>query len=153
MSAQKFQKFSVIGIAVRTTNQNGQSAGDLEVLWGKFWNEEIQKQIPDKINDDIYAVYTDYESDHTGPYTAIIGLKVSTLENIPDGFTGKTIETADYEKFISKGKMPEAVVKTWHEIWQNKNLNRTYKADFTIHGEKYYNGDNAEVETFLSVEN
>ena len=47
--------------------------------------------------------------------------------------------------------MPEAVFNTWMEIWQNKKLNRAYKADFTIHGEKYYDGDKAEVETFISV--
>lgn len=151
MNHQTIQKFHVIGISIRTTNENGQSLRDLETLWGKFWGEEIQKQIPNKLNDNIYAVYTDYETDVTGPYTAIIGLPVSSLENIPKGFVGMTIEAAVYQKFVSKGKMPEAVVATWMEIWQNKNLNRAYKADFTVHGKKYYDGDNAEVETFISV--
>lgn len=153
MDNQTVQKFYVIGIATRTTNENGQSAKDIEALWGKFWAEEIQKQIPDKINDEIYAVYTDYETDFTGPYTTIVGLSVSSLENIPEGFVGITIETAAYQKFISKGKMPEAVFNTWLEIWSNKDLgsSRAYKADFTIHGKKYYDGDNAEVETFISV--
>jgi predicted transcriptional regulator YdeE len=151
MNNQLIQKFNVIGISIRTTNENGQSAKDLETLWGKFWGDEIQKQIPNKVNDDIYAVYTDYETDFTGPYTAIIGSPVSSLENIPEGFVGITIENAVYEKFISKGKMPGAVFATWMEIWQNKDLNRAYKADFTIHGKKYYDGDNAAVETFISV--
>ena len=145
------QKFYVIGISTRTTNKNGQSAKDIEVLWSKFWDEEIQKQIPNKISDEIYAVYTDYETDFTGPYTTIIGLSVSSLENIPENFVGITIETAVYQKFISKGKMPEAVFNTWLEIWENKNLNRTYQADFTIHGKKYYDGENAEVETFIAI--
>ena len=62
-------------------------------------------------------------------------------------------EKSEYQKFVSKGTMPEAVVTTWMEIWGNNELNlaRTYKADFTIHGKKYYDGDNAEVETFISV--
>ena len=148
---QIIQKFCVIGISIRTTNENGQSAQDLETLWGKFWGEEIQKQIPNKVSDDIYAVYTDYETDFTGPYTAIVGLPVSSLENIPEGFVGITIENAVYQKFVSKGKMPAAVYNTWLEIWGNKNLNRAYQADFTVHGKKYYDGDNAEVETFISV--
>ncbi|MEE9362231.1 MAG: GyrI-like domain-containing protein [Cellulophaga sp.] len=144
-------KFHVIGISIRTTNENGQSAKDLETLWGKFWGDEIEKQIPNKANDNIYAVYTDYETDFTGFYTVIIGLPVSSLENIPEGFVGLTIENDVYQKFESKGKMPEAVLNTWVEIWQNKNLNRAYKSDFTIHGKKYYDGDNAQVETFISV--
>ena len=150
MNNRTIQKFYVTGISIRTTNGNGQSAKELETLWSKFWGEEIQKQIPNKINDNIYAVYTDYEADFTRPYTAFIGLPVSSLENIPEGFVGITIETAAYQKFVLKGKMPEAVFNTWMEVWQNKSLNRTYKADFTIHGKKYYDGDNAEVETFVS---
>lgn len=154
MSNQTIQRFYVIGISVRTTNENGQAAKDIEALWGKFWGEEIQKQIPNTVGDEIYAVYTDYETDFTGKYTTIVGLQVSSLENIPKGFVGITIETAEYQKFVSKGKMPEAVFNTWLEIWANKDLNskRAYKADFTIHGKKYFDGDNAEVETFISVE-
>lgn len=151
MNNQIIQKFYVIGISIRTTNENGQSAKDIETLWDKFWGEEIQKRILNKVNDDIYAVYTEYETDFTGPYTVIIGLPVSSLENIPKGFVGITIEKTVYQKFVSKGKMPEAVLNTWMEIWQNENLNRSYKSDFTIHGEKYYDGDDAEVETFISM--
>lgn len=153
MNNQIIQEFKIIGISIRTTNENGQSAKDIEAIWGKFWGEKIQEQIPNKVNDNIYAVYTDYETDFNGAYTTIIGLPVSTLKNIPKGFVGITIEKAEYQKFISKGKMPEAVVDTWIKIWGNNDLNqnRTYKSDFTIHGEKYYNEDNAEVETFISV--
>lgn len=151
MNDQIIPKFHIIGISMRTTNENGQSSKDIETLWGKFWGEEIQKQIPNKLNDDIYAVYTDYETDFTGPYTVIIGLPVSSLEDIPAGFSGITIEKAVYEKFVSKGKMPEAILNTWMQIWQDKSLDRAYKADFTVHGKKYYDGDNAEVETFISV--
>jgi len=148
---QTVQQFHVIGISIRTTNENGQSGEDIEQLWGKFWGEDIQNKIPNKVSDDIYAVYTDYESDHTKPYTTIIGLPVSSLEVIPEGFTGITIEKDIYQKFVSKGKMPAAILNTWMEIWQSKTLNRAYRADFTVHGKKYYNGDNAEVETFISV--
>lgn len=151
MNNQEIQKFYIIGISVRTTNENGQSSKDIEALWSRFWCEEIQNQIPNKVSDDIYAVYTDYEKDFTGPYTTIVGLPVKSLKNIPEGFVGLTIDKALYVKFISKGKMPEAVFNTWMEIWNDKNLNRDYKADFTIHGKKYYDGDNAEVETFISI--
>ena len=154
MNNKTIQEFKVIGISIRTTNENGQSAKDIEAIWEKFWGEKIQEKIPNKVNDDIYAVYTDYETDFNGAYTTIIGLPVNSLENVPKGFVGITIKKAEYQKFVSKGKMPEAVVNTWIEIWENKELNqiRAYKADFTIHGKKYYDGDNAEVETFISVE-
>ncbi|AJW65125.1 Bacterial transcription activator, effector binding domain [Elizabethkingia miricola] len=147
------QKY-IIGILTRTINENGQSAIAIEKLWQKFWGEEIQNQIPNKVSDEIYAVYTDYETDFTGQYTTVIGLPVISLETIPEGLVGITIETGVYQKFVSKGKMPEAVFNTWLEIWDNKELNlkRAYKADFTVHGKKYYDGDNAEVETYISIQ-
>jgi len=151
MNNTTIDKFYVIGISTRTTNENGQSATAIEALWTKFWGGEIQKKIKNTLSDDIYAVYTDYESDFNGPYTLIIGYPVKSLDHIPTGFVGKTIETSTYKKFVSKGKMPEAVFNTWLEIWSDKNLNRAYKADFTIHGKKYHDGNNAEVETYISI--
>lgn len=153
MNNQTIQKFYVVGISTRTSNANGQSATDIEALWQKFWGEEIQSQVPNKISDDIYAVYTDYETDFTGEYTTVIGLSVNSLDHIPEGMTGMTIETTAYQKIVSKGKMPEAILTTWLAIWADKELDskRAYKADFTVHGKKYYDGDNAEVETYLSV--
>ncbi|WET67860.1 GyrI-like domain-containing protein [Sphingobacterium sp.] len=147
------QKFYIAGISARTTNQNGQASEDIEALWERFWSEDIQNKIPNKTSNEIYAVYTDYESDLTGFYTTIIGMSVDSLENIPEGFVGIIVEADSYEKFVSKGKMPKAVVETWLEIWADQDLNsrRAYNADFTIHGKKYYDGDNAEVETYLSI--
>jgi len=48
---------------------------------------------------------------------------------------------------------PEDVFNTWVKIWADEELNarRTYRADFTVHGNKYFDGDQAEVETFISV--
>ncbi|MBD3907246.1 effector binding domain-containing protein [Chryseobacterium sp. Ch-15] len=155
MNKIKIQKFYIVGISVRTTNENGQASQDIERLWERFWNEDIKSQIPNKINDETYAVYTDYESDFTGNYTTIIGLPVNSLVDIPDNFVRITIETDEYQKFVSKGKMPEAVVNTWLEIWADKELNsrRAYRADFTVHGKKYNHGNNAEVQTYLSIKN
>lgn len=145
------EKFYVIGISLRTSNQDGQAAQDIETLWERFWGEEIQKQIPNKVNEDIYAVYTDYESDFRGPYTSIIGAAVTSLDSIPEGFVGITLEKELYQKYRSKGKMPEAILNTWIGIWQDTELKRAYTADFTVHGEKYFLGDQAEVETFIAV--
>jgi predicted transcriptional regulator YdeE len=147
------QPFYVVGITTRTMNENGQSAKDIEALWVKFWGEEVQKKIPNKASDDIYAVYFDYETDFTGHYSTLIGLPVTSLKDIPKGYTGITIKSSRYKKFTSKGKMPAAILNTWLGIWGDKELNtkRAYTADFTVHGEKYNNGENAEVETFISV--
>lgn len=145
------EEFHVIGISVRTTNEGGQAAKDIPKLWEKFITENIAAKIPSKVSDSVYGIYTEYEGDYTQPYTTVLGCKVSSLDNIPDGFIGFTIKAANYEKYTAKGKMSDDIVyKKWTEIWQS-NLNRTYLADFEVYGERSVDMDNAEVDIFISV--
>jgi predicted transcriptional regulator YdeE len=141
--------FSIIGIAVRTTNQNGQSQKDVAELWGKFMGQGLSAQIPNKASDDIYCVYTDYESDFTGTYTTILGCKVTSLDEIPEGFEGKEIPEAMYKRFQAKGSLPDCVGKVWGEIWQS-GIDRTYIADFDVYSEKSSNPFDAEVAIYVS---
>lgn len=146
------ENFKIIGISAETTNQNNQAATDLGMLWKRFYSEEILNKIPNKESDNVYAVYTDYESDYTGSYTAIIGQRVSTLGNIPEGLVGREIKNEKLLKYKAKGEMPNAVVETWQEIWANDiALYRTYNADFEVYGEKSQLGENSEVEIYIGV--
>jgi predicted transcriptional regulator YdeE len=144
--------FKIIGISTRTTNKNNQSQQDLGKLWGQFFAENIFKKIPNKISNDILSVYTDYKSDYTDEYTTIIGVTVSTLDEIPTGFAGREFESYNFQKFVAKGKMPDAVMNTWFDIWQkDKELNRKYSYDFEIYGQKSQNGENSEVEIYVAI--
>jgi len=143
--------FKVIGIAVRTTNENGQSGADIGQLWGKFMSEGISGQIPNKIDENVFSIYTNYEGDHTKPYDTILGCKVSSLQNIPEGMVGQEFEGGTYGKFVSKGDLTKGVVfGTWSEIWE-KNLNRVYTADFEVYGEKAQNPTDAEVDVLVAL--
>lgn len=145
---QEIEPFKIIGIAVQSTNEGGKSAKDLGDLWGRFYSEEIASKIPNKIDETIYAIYTDYESDYTGSYRAIIGLRVNKLNNIPDGMVGRTFEGGTYKKFIAEGEMPQAIVKQWQFIWeQDKKLNRKYTADFEV-----YKQDSEIVEILIAID-
>lgn len=145
------QQFNVIGISVRTTNENGQSAQDIPALWNKFMTEGIQQKIPGKISEEIICIYTDYEKDHTKPYTTILGCKVESLDFVPENMAGKTIESADYEKIIAKGNLTEGIVyNKWLEIW-NSDLDRIFTADFEVYGEKVQNPKNAEVDIYIAI--
>ncbi|MDO4702466.1 GyrI-like domain-containing protein [Tannerella sp.] len=144
-------EFKIIGIAVRTTNANGQAATDLGKLWGQFMSEAISN-IPNAISEEIIAMYTDYEIDYQGDYTAIIGKKVGSLDEIPNGMIGREFPAAKFQKFIAKGEMPNAVVETWKAIWQqDATLHRAYQYDFEVYGEKSQNGNQSEVDIFISV--
>lgn len=151
MNTLVIEKFHIIGIAVRTTNENGQSAQDIPKLWETFFAENTIDRIPNKVDSSIYCMYTDYEKDHTKPYTTILGCRVENLSHIPEHTVGKTVEQATYTKFTAKGNLTEAVVfNEWVKIW-NTDLPRTFTNDFEIYGEKAQHSENAEVEIFIAV--
>jgi predicted transcriptional regulator YdeE len=142
--------FFLEGISVRTTNQNGQSAKDIGELWGRFMDDDVLLQIEDRITDEIYCVYTDYESDYTGFYTAVLGCKVSSLDNIPGGLISLIVPAADYIKYVATGRLPDCVAETWQQVWSS-DLDRKYIADFDVWGVKAQNPDDAEVEIYVGV--
>lgn len=146
------QKFNVIGISMRTTNEEGQSGKDIPALWNKFFSEAVGEKIPNKISQDIICMYTDYEKDHTKPYTTIIGCVVNNIEVIPEGMIAKTIEGVQYQTFTAKGNLADgAVYNEWMKIWDS-NLNRTFTADFEVYGEKAQNREDAEVPIYIAIQ-
>ena len=151
MQTVKIEPFNVIGIKARTTNENGQSAKDIGELWAKFLTEKIAEKIPNRVENSIFSIYTNYQGDFTQPYETILGCKVSSLRKIPEGMVGQEFEGGNYLKFVSKGSLNEGIVyKTWEGIWKS-GINRTYSADFEVYGEKSQNRENAEVDIFVAV--
>ena len=147
----KMKQFKIIGISVRTTNENNKAMKDIPALWNKFLSGNSIEKIPNKLSSEIYCIYTEYEKDHTKPYTTILGCKVENLDKIPEGMIGKNFEGGKYQKFIAKGDTTKgAVVQEWSKIW-NSDLERKYTADFEVYGEKAQNPENAEVEIYVAV--
>lgn len=147
----KREAFNVIGIPVRTTNENLVCMQDIGALWDRFFSENIMEKIPNKVGSEIYSVYTDYESDHTAPYTVIIGCKVSHLNEVPEGMVGKEIPSGEYSTYLAKGSIPEGSVgEAWKKIWQAEH-DRAYTADYEIYGPKAQNPHDAEVEIQIAL--
>lgn len=144
--------FKIIGISTRTSNKNNQAQEDLGNLWGRFFAENILEKIPNKLSFEIFAIYTDYKSDYTEDYTTIIGVPVTTLEEVPAGLIGREFPSDNFQKFTAKGEMPKAVIDVWVTIWQrDQELKRKYSYDFEVYGPNSQNGENSEVEIYLSV--
>ena len=140
-------EFLIAGISVRTIN-NGQAGVDIKALWDKFYKEQIIEIIPGKLSGDIYCVYTDYETDYTGYYTAVLGCKVSSIAELPAGLTGIIIPASAYAVCESKGNLPHSVLTTWQQIWDS-DINRAYKADFDVYTNNSWSGGS--VLTYVGV--
>jgi predicted transcriptional regulator YdeE len=144
------EHFKVIGISVRTINKNNTAQTDIKSLWNTWFSENISDKISNKVSDNLYNIYTDYESDEHGYYTCFLGHAVGSIDSMPKGLVGKYIPKSNYKELISNGKLPECVLKTWEAIWSLK-FDRSYIADFDVYDPNTMNSENAEVKTYLSI--
>jgi predicted transcriptional regulator YdeE len=143
---------TLIGLKLKdkTTNENAQAMIDCGNHWQKFEQEGILNKIPGKSSANIYAVYYEYESDHTKPYSYFIGCPVAKDTPVPEGMDRLIIPKQKYDHIIAKGKMPDCVADAWRNVWQS-DRNRAYDFDFEIYSEKSSDWSNAEVDIYLSI--
>jgi predicted transcriptional regulator YdeE len=152
MNPIQLEEITLVGLSLgkTTTNANGQAAIDCGTLWQKFVNGNYAETIPGKLTNEIVAVYHNYEGDFTQPYSYFIGVKVKSDAEVPEGLEKLSIPEASYQKFISKGVIPECIANSWRDIWNSK-MDRAYKADFEVYDHRSKDWKNGEVDIFISV--
>jgi predicted transcriptional regulator YdeE len=123
-------RFDVAGIGIRTNN--AEAVGTIGGLWARFGEEGIAEQI-EGIGDDVLAVYSDYESDHTGDYDFLIGKRVSHESELPMEMSRVRVPPARYAVITVTGEVPRALLDTWQRIWDS-DLPRAFTADFEVYG-------------------
>lgn len=153
MNTSILDSISLIGLKLpsKTTNKNAQSMKDCGELWTRFEKEEVFSKIPNKLSDEVLAVYYNYDGDHTEPFYYFIGCKVKEGTELPDDLDSLTIPASKYQIVTAKGEMPDCIAKKWREIW-GSDIPRVYKADFEVYDERSQNWSDAEVDIYLSVE-
>lgn len=154
---KKVESFQVMGLEVRTTNKAEFSGnGRIASLWQQFFAEDTAAKIPNKIDNAIIVCYYDYESDYTGEYSYLVGVRVEDLEEIPESMAGLTVPTGNYAIFTTnKGPVVPEIVKTWQHIWQLEEddaLKRSYYIDFEVHDERSLNPDDGQVDIYIGIE-
>jgi predicted transcriptional regulator YdeE len=122
---------TVLGIHARASNASPHLIGD---LWRRFHSSNDAKAIPARRNDVAYCVYCEYESDHNGPYTVVIGCAVDHDGAVPEGMKKVTIDAGNVVVCDAKGELPNNVFAAWAEIW-NAPLERRYQTDFDRYDE------------------
>lgn len=150
----------IAGIEVRTKNSDEMSGnGKISGLWDQFFNNQISEKVGPKISDDIYVVYSNYESDHNGEYDYLIGFEIKP-ENISHmeqtGIQVKKIEPGSYTQITTeKGPFPKVLVDAWQKIWamDSKDFGgaRLFKTDFEVYSEKARDPQNSIVDIYLGV--
>jgi len=149
--------FTLVGISARTTNAKEMSGqGTIGQQWDRFMKDGLLARIPRRVDPDIVALYTDYESDHNGAYTFVLGAKVSSTENVPPGMVVKKVPPGKYAVFTSeRGPADKVVPEAWSRINSLPNSapggDRTYRADFELYGPRAADPQNAQVDIYVGI--
>jgi predicted transcriptional regulator YdeE len=155
VSEQK--EFTVVGIAVRTTNAREMTAdGIIPKQWQKVMSEGLISKIPNRVDNDLLAVYCDYASDKDGEYTYLIGARVKAGTQAPEGMVARTVPAGKYAMFTTeKGPVAKVVTGAWMRIWalgkSEPGGDRAYKADFEVYDEHGADPANVQVDIYVGM--
>ena len=128
--------FDFIGISARTTNAAEMSGqGEIPKLWQRLFTENLLNSIPDRADDQIVAVYTDYANGASGEYTYLLGSKVKPGTKPPAGMVAATVPAGKYLEFVTeKGPGAQVVGAAWMQIYgyfqDPAHSQRSYKTDY-----------------------
>lgn len=133
----------VVGIGIRTTNQAEARAesgrGPIAQLWDRVAALNLASKIPNPhVSGEMVAIYHDYASDDTGQFTITLGLRVTSLHQVPDGLDGVEVPFQHYARFPVTGDPSVMIGQTWQAIWDTE-LDRAFTFDLEI----YQPGDGA----------
>lgn len=152
MTERKHDSFKLIGIALdhKTTNENNQSSTDCGNLWQRFEKDKIFELIPNKVSNEVYAVYFDYEKDETKPFSYFIGCKVDENAETPNSLQFLEIPSQHYVKVTAIGVMTGCITEAWKKFWHSQ-IQRKFGFDFEVYDERSQNWNDAELDIYVSI--
>ncbi|MBB2913146.1 putative transcriptional regulator YdeE [Streptosporangium becharense] len=132
----------VIGHAVRTSNADEMEPGRgrLGALWARASVPGAFAYVPGRVDENLYAVLTDYESDHHGAYTQIVGVAVRSAAALPEGMVAVRVPAVPSLKLEARGPMPGALLESWQRLWKHTESGGTPARAFTTDLEVHHLG-------------
>ncbi|GII00439.1 GyrI-like domain-containing protein [Planobispora takensis] len=129
----------VVGHAVRTSNaeEMDPARAKLPALWQRAGAPGAFAYVPGRVDENLYAVLTDYESDHHGAYTQIVGVAVRAFAALPEGMVAVRVPAVPALKLEARGPMPGALIDSWQQLWKHTESGgtpaRAFTTDLEIH--------------------
>jgi predicted transcriptional regulator YdeE len=121
----------IVGLAIRTSP--AAAGADIAAVWQRFMSEGTAQRLERDLADaSVYAVYCDYQSDHDGPYSMVLGVAVHANAPVPAGLRRVRVPAGPYARFVASGDMGTAVWEVWSHVngvWERPGTRR-YIADF-----------------------
>jgi predicted transcriptional regulator YdeE len=129
----------VVGYAVRTGNAAEMDPGRAQLpgLWGRAGAPGAFAHVPGRVDENLYAVLTDYESDHHGAHTQVIGIAVHTAARLPEGMVAVRVPGVQSFRLEARGPMPGALIEAWQQVWKYTESGgtpaRAFTTDLEVH--------------------
>ena len=150
MQTKQLDGFNVVGMSFRMKNDTDASS-KFAAAWQQFMTSGLKDRIQNRVNDAIYALYTNYESDHQGPYDMILGYRVDGEIVLPEGAVVHAVPTNSYKIYTATGDMTQgALYDAWMKVWKS-DIPRLYQTDFELHDERAMNPKDGTVDIYVSV--
>jgi predicted transcriptional regulator YdeE len=154
----EMDEFFVMGIEITTSlaREASPTQALLPRLWATFFNEQVEGKVPHRKDPNEYVgVYSDYDMDTRnktyGQYGALAGCEVTEVDDVPEGFLAMPVPAGKYLHFAARGPMPDALVRTWGDIWRYFEENKEHERAFTVDFDLYRKDRTEEVDIFVSV--
>lgn len=145
------QDFSVTGLSAVIDNSGGAASEQINFLWESFFEKQIALKVPGRKNDVIYAVYSDYEGDHTKPYRLTIGYITNTNEAVEgSGLHAVKVRGGSYAALSARGAQPQSLIETWIAVWES-DLERNFCTDFEVYGARFFEEGVSEVLVYVGL--
>lgn len=132
----------VAGYPVRTTNaaEAEPQRAQLPGLWQRAMAPGAFDQVARRVDGRLYAVLTDYESDHQGAYTEVVGVAVTSAADVPEGLVLVRVPAARCLEVKARGPMPQALIEAWRSVWRRTDSGgvpaRAFTTDLEVHTEE-----------------
>lgn len=154
-------EIKLVGITTRTNNvqifESDPATNKIAETVQKYFHGGLNDRIPNRKNPGTtYCVYTEYESDHTGDYTYLIGEEVTSFENVSEEFVHMTLPAQTYAKFTNgPGPMPDVSINAWKKIWtmtpEEFGGERAYTADFEVYDARAADHSNVIFDLYIGL--
>ncbi|HEX5235533.1 MAG TPA: GyrI-like domain-containing protein [Silvibacterium sp.] len=156
VTAESQPGFTVVGVSVRTDNQKeAGGTGLIPQMWQKAMQEGVLENIPHRADNNLTVVYTDYGGTQSGEYTYVLGVRVTSVDKVPQGMVEVNVPAGKYAVVQSeKGPLPEVLPKVWQRISAMTPAElggqRAFKADYEVYPEGF-NWQDAQIPVYIGL--
>lgn len=139
-----------VGIEKKVEVNNKLFTQELTNAWQAYARNAKTIGIKNKVNNNIYIIYSDYSPLPKGYISVFLAYRVSEYADIPAGFDILTVPRHSYAIFNVNQRRSPQIAACWDKI-NRFNLNRTYRYDMESYPSSSSTSDTNTAQIMISI--